>query len=152
MKKLFISILSLMIAAPVALAHDHGSSFDDWYKNDYALTYATPDASRATDWSNYFAEVVTTYNADGSTEEGAGATWIGDAIDYWVSEGWMGSKLVGYQSDALNDGTVMVKAKWHDTYEGGEEATECGWYLASKTDDGWRISGYAGIDCDAHGL
>ncbi len=144
--------LAIGVLATTSVVADSHPSADDWYKNDYALTYQTPEAAKSTNWGDYFADTMTTHGSDGSTETSDGASWLDGAVDEWIDAGWLGSKLVGYESDTLNDGTVTFKAKWKDAYEGGEEAYECGWYLANLTADGWRVSQYAGIDCEAHGL
>jgi hypothetical protein len=79
-------------------------------------------------------------------------TWMTEAIAGWKADGWLWSEQAALDVDTLNTGAAVFKARWRDHYEGDEVGFECGWYLADNIDGRWRITGYAAIECDAHGL
>ncbi|MEM9335413.1 MAG: hypothetical protein AAGA33_11230 [Pseudomonadota bacterium] len=95
---------------------------------------------------------MTSYSPTGGTEESNTLASMSESMTYWRSEGWVSSELIELKTDALNPATASFKAKWLDVYEDGSEESSCGWYLATRSEAGWKFTSYTDIDCDEHGL
>ena len=149
MKHVILPIIAGALATTTAYA---GQSAEDWYRNVYAVLWKESPWEHADAIAATFSEPYLVHNGDGSSDSLSSSEQTAANLDEWRKAGWYGSDLATLQVDELNEGTVAFKAKWQDFYEGGNEAYECGWYLARKTEDSWIITEYAGLDCDAHGL
>ena len=144
---LLASSLLLMLGSAYA-----GQSAEDWYRNVYAVLWKQTPWENAAAIAASYSDPYVVHNSEGGSDTYSSGAQMAANIDEWRNDGWYGSDLVALDVDELNAGTVVVKAKWHDFYEGDADAFECGWYLVRKSGDSWQITEYAGLDCDAHGL
>lgn len=151
--RLMKRLILLMIGSTLTLTATYaGQSAEDWYRNVYAVLWKENPWNNTDAIAAAYAEPYVVHNSEGDSDTYSPSEQMAANIDEWRNDGWYGSNLVALVVDELNAGTVVFKAKWHDFYEGGSEAFECGWYLARKSGDSWKITEYAGLDCDAHGL
>jgi hypothetical protein len=142
--------ITLLGAAAFAADHEDIPSPEDWYKNDYAPLYGDKPGDRAAEIAGHFADQVQVHGADPGTYDSL--SWMSGAIEEWLNDGWLRSELAALQFDQLNSHTAAFKAKWRDYYTHDVTAYECGWYLADVIEGRWRITEYATIQCDEHGL
>jgi len=140
--------LGLLLAQPAYAEHDPVS----WYVKDYAALWAGTPGEDIDKILSHYAEMVTTHNADGSIDITPREAWLKEPMAEWLAEGWMTATLQTVETDQLNEGTAVFKAKWLDKYEDGSEEYSCGWYLANHLGGRWQFTGYTDIDCEAHSL
>lgn len=145
-----VLLTALLGTAAFAAHHEGVPSAEDWYKNDYAPLYGDQPGDKAAEIAGHFADTVQVHGAEPGTYDSL--KWMSEAIIEWQSDGWIRSELAALQFDQLNTHTAAFKAKWRDHYSGGVTAYECGWYLADVIEGRWRITEYATIQCDEHGL
>ena len=149
MKRSFLLFVLAAITAAPALADE---SAEAWFRTVYAVQW------KETPWNNVdkiaaiYAPSYPVHNSEGGSDIYKPSEQMAANLDEWRQQGWYGSDLAALKVDPLNAGTVIFKAKWHDHFEDAESSFECGWYMIRKTEDSWRITQYAAIDCDAHGL
>ncbi|MEM8684387.1 MAG: hypothetical protein AAGF72_13200 [Pseudomonadota bacterium] len=147
-----IALIVCLLAVAPAFADGHKKTADAWYKKQYAPLWKDAPWEKAEAIAGFYVETMTSYSPTGGTEESNTLASMSESMTYWRSEGWVSSELIELKTDALNPATASFKAKWLDVYEDGSEESSCGWYLATRSEAGWKFTSYTDIDCDEHGL
>ncbi|MEM6512404.1 MAG: hypothetical protein AAF660_05285 [Pseudomonadota bacterium] len=147
-----ISLIACLLLATSVSADGHRMTAEAWYKTDYAPLWKDAPWEKAETIARYYDETLTSYAPTGGTEVSNALASMTESMSYWRSEGWISSVLTALETDSLNPGTATFKAMWLDIYEDGSEESSCGWYLATRSDAGWKFTSYTDIDCDEHGL
>lgn len=145
-----VLLIALLAGSTIADDQDGMPSAEDWYRNDYAPLYGDKPGEKAAEIAGHFADKVQVHGSEPGAYDSF--AWMSEAIVEWQKAGWIRSVLDTLKVDPLNSHTVAFKAKWRDYYTGDVIAYECGWYLADIIGGQWRITGYATIQCDEHGL
>jgi hypothetical protein len=148
----YLKILALLLAGASALGQDEDPllSAERWYTADYAPLYSDKPWDKAAEIAAHFDTTVHVHGEGGQSYDSL--SWITEALGEWKAEGWLRSEIAALEVDALAPDIASFKARWRDFYEGDAVAYECGWYLADLIKGRWRITEYATIECDAHGL
>ena len=149
MKRAWLTLALAVVAFATAHA---GQSAEDWFRNDYAAQWGHKPWDNVDAIIASYTDTYTYHESDGSDRVNNPGRDMGNNIDTWRSEGWLGSDLATLTIDELNAGTVAFKAKWRNFYTDGSEDFECGWYMVRRAADSWHITAYADIDCAAQGL
>lgn len=150
MKQLSLFLIAVGFLG-TAVANQHIPDPEAWYRDSYAPIWADapwdqPDALRA-----HSADRVTIHTLD----EGViilGNDWLLANLQTWRDEGWLNSELSALQTDRINDTMATFKVRWQDNNVGDEVEFSCSWYQADFLNGAWKLTGYADIDCEAHGL
>ena len=148
-----IRLIPILVAVVLVFGTAHaGQTAEDWYRDAYAVLWKETPWDNAAAIAASYSDPYIVHNSEGGSDTYSSGERMAASIDEWRNDGWYGSNLAAMNVDELNEGTVVVKAKWQDFYEGGNEVYECGWYLVRKRGDSWQITEYADLDCDAQGL
>ena len=142
----------LLGLALAAVADEHRDDADRWYNDRYATLWEEAPWTKLDEIAGHYATTVTYHAADENPTVHDSKSWLGDAMDAWVAEAWVGSDLVGFRSVQVNPSVTSIYTQWLDRYEGGYEETSCGWYIGAKLDGEWKLTNYAAIDCAEHGF
>jgi len=97
------------------------------------------------------ADQVVIHSVDGGIDV-VGNDWLLQPLQGWRDEGWLNSELSAIEVDRLNDTLATFKVRWQDNNVGDDIEFSCSWYQADFLDGAWKLTGYADIDCDTHGL
>lgn len=149
--RLTIITAVLGLALP-AIAAEHGDDAYSWYKDRYAVLWAEAPWTKLDEIAGHYAETVTYHAADEDATEHNSERWLGEAMQAWVAESWVGSDLVGLRAVQVNRSVTSIYTQWLDRYEGGYEETSCGWYIGARQGGKWKLTDYAAIDCEKHGF
>jgi hypothetical protein len=151
MKK-YIAVLFATFLYATANAEDVTPDPEQWYLEAYGPMWADKPGERLEEILGNYADEVQTHSPDGATSRQNKADWLSTLMTEWLAEGWLNSELTGLKTDRINASTVSFKSSWLDHYEGAEDETSCGWYLADLLEGQWQFTAYAEIECAAHGL
>ena len=145
-------LLTVMLLAPVGLAADAMPDPAAWYQESYGPLWLENPGDKIVALQAHYADEVLSHRADGTIERVARNAWMAGSIVEWLAEGWVGSELVGLQTDRINASTVAFKARWRDFYDAAADEYSCGWYLADFIEGQWQFTAYADLNCADHGL
>jgi len=150
MKDLFPVLLSLTLSAPV-LADQMIPDPESWYRDSYAVIWADAPWEQPEALMAHSADQVVIHSVDGGIDV-VGNDWLLQPLQGWRDEGWLNSELSAIEVDRLNDTLATFKVRWQDNNVGDDIEFSCSWYQADFLDGAWKLTGYADIDCDTHGL
>ncbi len=152
MKTLMWCIGLTWLATLSAQAETAVPTADDWYQNQYAPHWKDKAWDKIDVFTTYYSQTIHVRESDGAIYTADSKPWLGEDLQEWQAEGWLGSDIAAYRSDLLNPTTATFKVKWRDWYDDGSEELSCGWYMADIVDGRWVFTQYADIDCAAHDL
>ncbi|MEM7360856.1 MAG: hypothetical protein AAF431_17330 [Pseudomonadota bacterium] len=159
---LYVLILAALVAGiaywlvslwPLLKTETQSGDHDRWYLEEYVpLWETTPWETREQLTALYAEELDEHPNDDFQVTTINDGTLYQEDMESWRVDGWIAAKMVNYQSELLNDTTATYKVKWQDVYDDGTVEISCGWYMADHNDETWRMTQYAELDCEMHGL
>ena len=149
--RLTITTLLLGFLSP-AIAAEYNDDAESWYQERYAALWAETPWTRLDEIAGHYAETVTYHAADEEATTHDSKRWLGEAMQAWIAEQWLGSDLVGFRSVRINPSVASIYTQWLDRYEGGYQETSCGWYIGVKQGGEWKLTNYAAIACEQHGF
>lgn len=139
-----LSLLFALVAGPAVA--DTKKELDQWFRDGYAALYVENAWDQADEFAQYFADEIAYRTDEGVTTNDVNS-FVVDSLDVWRNEGWQGTDVAELKTKLLNASTVLFKIKWHDRYDDGSTAFECGWYFADKIDGEWLLSQYIETEC-----
>ncbi len=145
------AFLVWIVSLPV-LGDTHSTDPEAWYVKDYAALWEDKPGENVDAMLTHYAERVVSHDADGAVTTTAASEWLGEPMQEWLADGWLGASLEKVKTDRINATTASFKALWVDRYVGGEEESSCGWYLADLRNGRWTFTSYADLECAEHGL
>lgn len=122
---------------------------DQWFKDEYAALWSKSPWNNRDKILSHYVESFTEHPAGGFQQTYSKQDFIGDEMLTWKKQGWLSSNIAAFQSERINDTTVMFRVMWRDDYKSGEMQISCGWYMADFTGERWLFTQYADFDCPA---
>ncbi len=150
MKYLF-SVCFLACVCSHAFA-DPPADPEKWYRESYAPLWEKDPGSKIDKILAFYANAVAEHPPGGTAKLTSSTSWLREAMQAWVADGWESSALQDLVVDRINATTVSFKAAWRDRYANAADELSCGWYLADYENGAWIFTAYADIDCAAHGF
>lgn len=150
MKPLLFALLLLVPITPV-LAEEAIPDPEAWYRDSYAVLWADAPWDQPEALKAHSGDRVVIHRADGGLDV-LGNDWLLQNLQMWRDEGWLNSELSALETERIHDTLATFKVRWQDNNEGGVVEFSCSWYQADYLDGAWKLTGYADMDCAAHGL
>ena len=148
----FTALLIICLAiVPMAQAQQEIPDPELWYRNDYAVIWANAPWEQHDALISHSADQVMAHSLDDGITM-LGKDWLTLSLQGWRDEGWLNSELADLKVDRLNETLATFKAMWRDNMVDNGVEYGCAWYQADYLEGAWKLSGYADIDCQAHGL
>lgn len=147
----FLAALLLLVPTTPVLADGMIPDPEAWYRDSYAVLWVDAPWDNAQALVAHSADQVVIHTADDGLVV-LGNDWLLQDLQTWRDEGWLNSELSALEMDRINDKLATYKVRWQDNNEGGVIEFSCAWYQADYLDGAWQLTGYADIDCAAHGL
>lgn len=150
MKPLLIVLFLLAPVTPV-IADEMIPDPEAWYRDSYAVLWADAPWDQPEALMAHSADQVVIHDA----AEGlvvVGNDWLLQPLQGWRDEGWLNSELSALEMDRINDQLATFKVRWQDNNDDDTIEFSCSWYQADYLDGAWKLTGYADMDCAAHGL
>ncbi|MEM7359397.1 MAG: hypothetical protein AAF431_09880 [Pseudomonadota bacterium] len=150
--KLILNTVILAVFLTILLSSAHAAKIPDpdkWFKKEYAKLWSKTPWKKRDEILSHYVENFTEHPADGFQRTYSRQDFIGDEMLTWKSQGWLSSNIAAFQSEQINDTTVMFRVMWRDDYKSGEMEISCGWYMADFNGEKWLFTQYADFECPA---